>query len=504
MRTNSRLFRLRPLSALCRGQRRSPLSFSSRKSLWALALPALLAGCALGPDYKRPEMVVPTEYRWQDQSATGSEFGDLQWWEVYRDPQLWAILKVALQENLDVRIAAARVEQARAALGSSRLQFLPTISGEAGVTRQRTSEYARLLPDQPAIGESDTAAVNASYELDIWGRLRRLNEASRAQFLGSQYAQQGVMVGLIADVATTYFNLITLDEQLAITRNTMETRQKFVDLTHAKHKGGVISGLDVSTAESELATARANVPEIERQAALAEDRLSILLGKNPGDIVRSGVTARAELSLPQPPTGLPSSLLERRPDIRRAEQDLVAANAQVGAAKAALFPTISLTGSLGSRSNELSNLFKGPARTWTAGAGLALPLIDAQNNLYQLDLADARKREVLLTYQQAVQNAFREVADALIARQKYVEFLAAQQDKVDALRRADNIAMARYKVGYSSYFDVINSNRDLFNAELALSSAQLNALLANVQLYQALGGGWAAGKTASTADGVGQ
>lgn len=452
----------------------------------------VMSSCALGPEYQRPEMIIPTEYRWQQQISSTDDFGNLNWWQVYRDDQLQAILKIALHENLDVRIAAARVEQSRATLGSTRLEYLPQVSGTAAVRRAKASEYARL-PNQPAIGQTDTVLVAASYELDIWGRLRRSNEAARADFLASEYAQQGVMVALIADVATAYFNLITLDEQRAITTSTLETRSKFVDLTRAKHDRGVVSGLDVSSAESELATAQANIADIERQAAQAEDRLSILLGKNPGDVVRTDFKRREQLELPQPPAGLPSSLLERRPDVRRAEENVIAANARVGAAKAALFPTISLTGSLGSLSTDLSNLFTAPAKTWGAGANLAVPIIDAQNNLYQIDLADAKKREALLSYQQTVQNAFKEVADALIAREKYMQFQTAQQAKVDALRRADNIALARYRVGYSSYFDVINSNRDLFNAELALSSARLNALLANVQLYQALGGGWSAG-----------
>jgi multidrug efflux system outer membrane protein len=471
-----------------------------RRLLSIAVLPALLSGCAMGPDYKRPDMIVPTEYRWQQQTDGNQDFGNLDWWQVYRDDQLQAILKIALRENLDVRIAAARVEQARALLGATRLQYLPQIAGDASVKRSRTSEYARLLPNQPGIGETDSAAINASYELDIWGRLRRLNEASRAEFLASRYAQQGVMVTLIADVATAYFNLITLDEQRAITSSTLQTRAKFVDLTRAKHDRGVVSGLDVSSAESEFATAQANIAEIERQAALAEDRLSILLGKNPGDVVRTDFHKREQLQLPQPPAGLPSKLLERRPDVRRAEQNVIAANARIGAAKAALFPTISLTGSLGSLSKELGDLFSAPAKTWSAGAGLAVPLIDAQNNGYQVDLADAKKREALLSYQQTVQNAFKEVADALIAREKYVQFQTAQQAKVDALRRANDIALARYQVGYSSYFDVINSNRDLFNAELALSSAHLNTLLANVQLYQALGGGWSAGDVPMAAE----
>lgn len=459
-----------------------------RRALPSLLLAFALGGCALGPDYQRPEQEIPAEYRWQGQVGA-TDFGDLDWWELYREPLLQRLLHTALAENLDVRIAAARVEQARAQLGATRLQYLPQVSLGASASKTRVSQYSRL-PNQPSIGTADIVDLTASYELDIWGRLRRLNEAARGELLASRYAQQGVAVGLIADVASAYFQLISLDEQLSVTRRTVQTRQKFVDLTRAKHDRGVISGLDVSSAESELATAQANIPDLERQIAQTEDSLSILLGRNPGDIARDSYHDGDGLRLPEPPAGLPSSLLERRPDVRRAEQQLLAANARVGAAKAALFPQIALTGTLGSRSGDLADLFSGPARAWSAGASLSAPILDAQNSIYQLDLADATKREALLTYRQTVQNAFKEVADALVARQKYAEFTAAQAAKVDALRRANKIALARYQVGYSSYFDVINADRDLFGAELALSAARLNALLANVQLYQALGGGW--------------
>lgn len=454
-----------------------------------VALLALPAACALGPDYRRPALPVPDNYRWQLPGDTAAEFGDLAWWDLYRDPLLQQTLGTALAANLDLRIAATRIEQARATLGATRLQWLPQLSGNVAADRKKTSEYA-LLPGQSRVGKSNTASIGAAYELDIWGRLRRSTEAARAELLALEFAQQAVVVGLVADVATAYFSLISLEERLAVTRNTVATRQKFVDLTHAKHDRGVVSGLDVSTAEAELATAQANIPDLERQIAQTEDQLSILLGQNPGAIERGRQFDAAGPLPPVPPAGLPSALLERRPDIRQAEQLLVAANARVGAAKAALFPTVSLTGSFGGLSGEFSKLFTGPANTWSYGAGLALPLLDAQNSLYQLDLADAQKREALLTYQKTLQNAFREVADALIARQKYTEFQAAQAAKVAALRRANDIALARYQVGYSSYFDVINANRDLFNAELDLAAAYLNSLLASVQLYQALGGGW--------------
>jgi len=452
----------------------------------------LLSACALGPDYERPALQVPDNYRWQEQAAGATTLGDLGWWQVYRDPLLQETLNTAVAANLDVRIAASRVEQARATLGSTRLQLLPNISAAASALRGKSSTYA-ILANQDRLGDTDNAALNVSYELDIWGRLRRSTETARAQLLATEYAQRTVLVGLVADVASAYFKLISFDEQLTVTRNTVATRQKFVELTRAKHDRGVVSGLDVSTAEAELATAQANIPDLERQIAQTENQLSILLGQNPEAIARAQRYDDDGPLLPTPPVGLPSALLERRPDVRRAEQNLIAANAQIGAAKAALFPTISLTGMWGSRSPELSKLFTGPADTWLAGVNLVQPLLDADKNIYQVDFAEAGKREALLLYQQAVQNAFKEVADALIARQKFAELQFAQEAKVAALRRANQIALARYQVGYSSYFDVINSNRDLFNAELSLATAYLNSLLSSVQLYQALGGGWQRG-----------
>lgn len=454
-----------------------------------LAAGLWLSACALGPNYQRPELDVPDKFRWQELQAGDTEFGDLAWWEIYRDPALQQILTTALTANLDVRIAAARVEQARAALGSSRLQLFPNVAIEGSVLRAKTSQYA-VLANQDRLGETDNAGLVASYELDIWGRLRRSTETARAQLLATEYARRGVQVTLIADAASAYFTLLSLDQQLIVTRRTLETRQKFVELTRAKHDRGVVSGLDVTSAEAELATAQANLPDIERQIAQTEHQLSILVAQNPQAVERTQFEDGGWPLLPSPPSGLPSTLLERRPDIGQAEQSLVAANARIGAAKAALFPTISLTGTLGSRSPELSQLFSGPAETWSAGVNLLQPLLDADRNLYQIDLAKAAKRESLLLYQRTVQNAFREVADALIARQKYFELQLAAETKVAALRRANRIALARYQSGYSSYFDVINSDRDLFNAELSLSEAYLNSMLSGVQLYRALGGGW--------------
>jgi len=460
----------------------------SRALLVAASL-TLLAGCALGPDYARPDTDVPPRYRWDVTAAAtdGASFGDIAWWRVYADPRLQTLIRVALKQNLDVRIAVSRIEQARASLGAQKLAQLPQINGSASGTRTQTSADF-VTPTTPRDRTSETVQLGAAWELDLWGRLRRLSEAARADLLGTEYAKEGVIVSLVGDVASNYFNLLSLDQQLQITVRTVETRQKFAELTRARHDRGVVSGLDVATAEAQLSNAQANIPELERQIAQAEDQLSILLGSNPDSILRGEIAA--EPQPPSPPAGLPSNLLERRPDIRQAEASLIAANARIGAAKAALFPTISLTASGGSATTDISNLFTNPTGIFSLGAGLTVPILDAQRSLFQIDLADARKREAILQYQKVLQGAFRDVADALIARQKYAEFEQAQAAQVEALRRADEIALARYRIGFSSYFDVINAERDLFGAELTLSAARRNTLVSAVQLYRALGGGW--------------
>ncbi|MDB5972431.1 MAG: efflux transporter outer rane subunit [Hydrocarboniphaga sp.] len=456
-----------------------------------LIVPALLSACAMGPDYQRPTLDVPPQFRLDTAAASPQSFGDLQWWDVYRDPVLATLIASAVKNNLDVRVAAARVDQARASLGATGYQLLPQISAGGTIGKQRLSAYESSTSDRT----SNNAAVSGSlsWELDFWGRIRRTREAARAQLLSSEAARETVLASLVASVATQYFTLLALDEQLEITRATLESRKAFLDLTQAQFDRGTVSGLDVNTAQAQLATAQANAPLLERQIAQSENQLSLLLGGNPGAIARSprnaGNFGLAPMS-PDLPAGLPSSLLERRPDIREAEQALVAANAQIGIAKAALFPTISITGDYGSLSPKMSNLFTGAAENWAVGVNLLQPLLDADRNRYQVDYADAGRRVALLNYEKAVRTAFREVADALVTRQKSAEYQTAQSALVTAQNSAHEIALARYKVGYSSYFDVINADRDLFSAKLALSQARLDTLNASVQLYQALGGGW--------------
>jgi multidrug efflux system outer membrane protein len=446
----------------------------------------------MGPDYRRPEIATPAAYRFEV-GANAESVADVGWWQVYQDPELQSLIREALAGNLDVRIAAARVDQARAALGSSRLQQLPQVAVTAGATRQRTSKYELPLGTQP-IANVFAVEANLSYEIDFWGKYRRASEAARAQLLQSGDAKQDVMAALVASVATTYFTLQSLDEQLAITHRTVDSRQKFVDLTQGQHDRGTVSELDVATAQAQLAIAKANLPALKLQIGQTEDQMSVLLGHNPQAISRNdGTGTPPAIDRPPPPVpaaGLPSSLLERRPDVREAEQNLVAANAQVGVAKANLFPSITLTAFGGGVSNALSSLFSGPARTWSLGANALQPLLSSQRNLYEVDFADAQKRQALLQYQKSVQTAFQEVSDALLARQQEAEVQAAQEEQVDAQRRANTIALARYRVGYASYFNVIDADRELFTAELSLSAARLNTLLSVVQLYRALGGGW--------------
>jgi multidrug efflux system outer membrane protein len=468
------------------------MSTRSRRHALMLAASLLAASCAMGPNYHRPKTSVPAAFRF-DAHPPADSFADQGWWQIYQDPILDELLTEALANNLDVRIAAARIEEARAVLGATRMQFLPQVAVSANAQRGRVP-FFQVPAGTPPISNVFSVDGNLSYEIDFWGKYRRMAEASRAQLLSSQYARDDVAAGLVAGVATAYFTLQTLDEQLVITRRTVDTRRKFVQLTQAQHERGTVSGLDVATAQAQLAIAEANIPDLQRQIGQTEDQLSVLLGRNPDAVLRStdGELRRTSESAPSPvpPPGLPSSLLERRPDIREAEESLVAANAQVGVARANLFPTISLTAALGAASTALGDITRNTSRTWSLAGGLLQPLLDPQRSWYQVQLADAQKRAAVLGYQKSLQSAFQEVSDALIAREKFAEFQVAEQAQVDAQRKANTIALARYRVGYSSYFNVIDADRDLFNAELSLSSAHLNTLLAMVQLYRALGGGW--------------
>jgi multidrug efflux system outer membrane protein len=466
-----------------------------RVPLVLAALAAALGGCAAGPDYRRPALEVPAGYRDAPApdaaAAAGEPLATRDWTQVYEDPALQALIRRALERNEDLRASVARIDQARATLGVARLQLFPGVSGTAGGTRGQSSLYSSpLVTESTRNHDTFDASVSLSYSVDLWGRVRRLAEAARADLATAEWSRRGVVVTLIADVADAWYGLLALDRQLDTAHRTVEIRQKFFDLTRAQHERGAVTGLDVATAEAQLAAARGTVRDLERQIAQTENALSTLIAAEPGPIARPPVDTALPGVPDVLPAGLPAALLERRPDVQAAEAALHAANARVGVARAALFPNVSLTGTLGSLSGALKQLFSEPARTWTASARLVQPLVDPAANLYQVELANARRREALAIYERTVRTAFQEVSDGLIGYQKSREFAAEQLAQVEALRRAESIALARYRSGYASYFEVISADRDLFTAELALSSAQRQTLTERVRLYRVLGGGW--------------
>lgn len=464
----------------------------------SLCVCAWLAGCAVGPDYERPELDVPMSYRGQGESTDPASLGDLPWWGVFQDEALQGLIESALTQNRDIKVAAARVEEARAQVGINRLAQFPQVNASASGGRSRASRIGvtTLPPGTDTEVTVYSVAADVFFEVDLWGRLSRATEAARAGLLSTRFAQQTVVITLIGDVATAYFDLRSLDQQLEITQRTIRTREESLELSNRRHRRGAVSGLDVSRAEAELAAAQAALPELARQIVATENRLRVLLAQNPGPIPRAG-RALDDQFPPQVPAGLPSALIERRPDLRSAEFNLVSANALIGATKAALFPTISLTGLLGGESRELSDLFSGPGRVWSFGLDLLQPILNANASRYQVDAARARTEQALQQYQQTVQQAFKEVSDAL---NNYAQFRAvrvAQEEQVRALARSSRLAQLRYASGYSSYLEVLDANRELFAAELALSQAQRDALVSVVQLYRALGGGWMESETSS-------
>lgn len=461
----------------------------------AVAAAALLAACSVGTPYQRPELKVPEQHRGQRAAPDAQSLADLAWWELYRDPALEQLIRTALVQNYDVRIALARVEEFRAQSGVAGLGSIPQVGlvGNAARSRVTTAGATPLPSTARPVRNSYTAEIDVAYEVDLWGRIASINAAARADFLASQFAREATRVAVLSSVAGTYFALRALDQQRAVAERTLAGRLRFLDLTRAQFARGVVSGLDVNRAEASVAVARAVIPELKSQIAQAENQLQLLLGENPAPVVRAPA-AQADLlpALPEVPAGLPASLLERRPDLRLAESALIGANARLNAVKASLFPTVALTGSFGSQSAQLANLFTGPAKIWSFGVGLLQPVIDLNRNVYQVDLYSAREKQVMLQYEQAVAQAFREVADALAAREGNLEALRAQDQQVAALRAAREQVLKRYAVGYSSYFEVIDADNALFVAELARVTVYRNTLSALVQLYKALGGGWQA------------
>ena len=459
--------------------------------LLPLTLLALWSGCTVGPSYKRPAMEVPASYRGETMEAPpAASLGEVQWWEVFRDEELQGLIRRALHVNYDVRIAASRILQSRAQVTITRAAQFPTVSAGATVGRQRqpAQEFGGLTVPQ---FEFNTFQLDAllSWELDFWGKFRRATEAARASLLGSEWAQRAVLISVVSTVANAYFQLRELDLELEIARRTLASREESLRLTRIQEEGGVVSLLDVRQAEQLVFTAAETITDAERRIEQQENVLSILLGQNPGPIPRG----LALTDQPQPPTipaGLPSALLERRPDIRQSEQALIAANAQIGVAKAAYFPTISLTGSGGVQSFALASLFTGPAGFWSLAGSLVQPIFSAGRIRANVRLTEAQAEELVNTYRRTVQQGFQDVSNALVGHRKAREFRERQALLAASTQDAARLSDLRYRGGATSYLEVLTSQTNFFSAELGLAQARLNELLALVQLYSALGGGW--------------
>ncbi len=455
--------------------------------LLGLLLPPLLTGCKVGPDYRRPK--VPTPDAWRNQAATQESIANLAWWQVFRDPVLTGLISVALSNNYDVRIAVARVEQAWGGYRFQRSSLFPEINAQGVWTRAR---FGNVPPLADVTGNEFSLLGLLSYEVDVWGRLRRLTESARAQFLAAEATQRAVAITLIGSVASGYFDLLSLDEQLRISQRTLASREASLELTRIKFDNGrgIVSELDIRQAETLLYGAQAATIAFERLIALQENALSLLMGVNPGPIPRGQSLNGYEL-LDAVPAGLPSDLLLRRPDILAAEQQLIAANADIGAARAAYFPTISLTAALGLQSLELSDLFD-PAvsKAWNFAPQFVAPIFNAGRISAGVQIATARQVEALNLYGQSIQSGFREVEDALVSVYKLNEQIRAREKDVEAEQARLDLSMLRYEAGVSSYSDVLDAQRFLFEAELALADLRGTHLKAIVQLYRSLGGGW--------------
>ncbi|MEW6441657.1 MAG: efflux transporter outer membrane subunit [bacterium] len=451
-------------------------------------LSILLASCAVGPDYTRPAVSTPQTFRMAEAEAERElkSIADLPWWELLQDEEVQGLVRIALTENKDLAQALARVEEFQARLSAARTDFLPQVSAEANAPA-----FGRLSSDDlpPGLPTSSSYFVQGSlsWELDLWGRVRRANEAARADLLAQEENRRAVVLALVASVAQAYFDLRQLDLQLEITRRTFESWEQSVGIAQARLRQGLISKLDADQFEAERANAAARAAELERQVVQKENELSVLLGRNPGQIPRGRSLIEQAMPL-EVPAGLPSSLLQRRPDILQSERVLAAASARIGVAKAERFPRITITGLLGAASPELSSL--GPGKFGSAGLALAGPLLNAQTLGFQQKAAEAQARQALAQYEKTVLVAFREVEDALVAVRKVRVQSEAQGAQVNALRSALNLAELRYRRGLAGYLDVLTAKRSLFDAELTLTATRRLQLVSVVQLYKALGGGW--------------
>jgi outer membrane protein, multidrug efflux system len=456
------------------------------RKLTGAALVLLLAGCAVGPNYEKPELATPLQFYRDTAAVDSASLADLPWWGVYQDTVLTSLIRQALDSGYSVRFAAARVEEARARYGVAKSQFYPQVNYGAGASQQRLPTNLSGGTGEP--GAFYTANVSASWEIDLWGRIRRLNQQAKAQYLATEEAQRGVALSLTTEVAESYFQLRELDALLIIARNTADNFQATYEMFQRQVQGGVASAIQTYRAEAALANALATIPDLERQIVARENQITLLLGRGPGPVPR-GLVLESQPQPAQIPPGLPSTLLLRRPDVRAAEQQLIAANANVGANIAAMFPTISLTGLFGAASPELNTMF-GAGTVWSVGAGLLGPLFQGGKLRKNVAIAKAQFQQALISYEQAVNNSFGEVSTQLAAWQKLAESEREVQREVFAYQESVRLANVRYLSGLSSYVEVLDAMNLLFPAENNLAQVRLQRLVALAEFYKALGGGW--------------
>src|SRR5882672_9396188 len=453
--------------------------------IWSLVL---FAGCAVGPNYKRPPITSPAAFR-GDPSPTNSSFADLDWWRVYQDTNLQALVRESFTNNYDLRIALTRVEQSRALAMQARSQFVPSVNYNGTVGRGRNAVFGSAFPDKGNTVSSAFATLDAFWEVDLWGRVRRLNESARARFFASEEARRGIRLLLLSEVAADYFRLLELDREREIAGRTTNSFTESLRIFSQRLAGGTASALEASRAEAALADAAAAIPAILDEISSTENALSLLLGHPPGPIERSSASLQSLLP-PEVPAGLPSSLLVRRPDVREAQQLLRSANAQIGESVAEFFPRIGLTALLGKVSPELSAFTLGSANAWGIAAEGIGPLFQGGRLVGQYRQSKAVREEARLRYQQTILNAFREVSDALVAREQLAEVREHQARQVSALEQAVKLSSERYVAGKASYYEVLEAQQQLFPSQLNLARAQRDQLLAVVNLYKSLGGGW--------------
>jgi multidrug efflux system outer membrane protein len=463
--------------------------FASQLLALVLALILVVSGCAVGPNYKRPAVNSPTEYRGAQVAAQQASFADMPWWEVFKDERLKELVQTALANNYDLRVAVTRIEQSRQVALQARAQYFPFVNYSVISSDGRNEFAGSVVPNGGQTKGAFVAAASVAWEADVWGRLRRMNESARAQYLATEEARRGVMLTLVSDVAQTYFLILGLELQLDIAKQTTNSYTQTLNLFTQRLEGGVSSKLDTSRAAASLATAAATIPEIEREIALAEDQLSVLLGNNPSEIVHTAKLLD-EIVPPEVPAGLPSALLERRPDVLQAEQLLRSANAQVGVAQANFFPQIGLTALLGRASSPLSALSSGQANVWSVAGNVAGPIFQGGALRAQKRQAVAFWEQSKLQYEQTALIAFQDVSDTLISRQKYDAIQEKQIEAVQASQDAVKISLQRFVAGKSSYYEVLEAQQQLFPAQIALAQTELNRRTVIVQLYKALGGGW--------------